>query len=190
LPKPGEADGVDYHFLDRQQMERDIDDGLFVEFGEYKGNLYGTANRSIKEIIELGYTCILNPHHQVFILMKLTHFLVILKSTRSVQALKTLRTAEFKPHVVYIKPPGFAVLRETRSAAYARSTFDENSSRGFTDDELAEMIRSGQRIELHYGHLFDDVIVNGDLSTAFEQLLVVARKLDAQSQWVPVSWVV
>ncbi|KAK4004399.1 hypothetical protein OUZ56_006134 [Daphnia magna] len=44
LPKPGEADGVDYHFLDRQQMERDIDDGLFVEFGEYKGNLYGTAN--------------------------------------------------------------------------------------------------------------------------------------------------
>ncbi|XP_045031006.1 MAGUK p55 subfamily member 7 isoform X5 [Daphnia magna] len=169
LPKPGEADGVDYHFLDRQQMERDIDDGLFVEFGEYKGNLYGTANRSIKEIIELGYTCILNPHHQ---------------------ALKTLRTGEFKPHVVYIKPPGFNVLRETRSAAYARSTFDENSSRGFTDDELAEMIRSGQRIELHYGHLFDDVIVNGDLSTAFEQLLVVARKLDTQAQWVPVSWVV
>jgi hypothetical protein len=110
------------------------------------------------------------------------------------QALKTLRTGEFKPHVVYIKPlcrpKGFAVLRETRSAAYARLTFDENSSRGFTDDELAEMIRSGQRIELHYGHLFDDVIVNGDLSTAFEQLLVVARKLDAQSQWVPVSWVV
>lgn len=65
-PKTGEADGVDYHFLDRQQMERDIDDGLFVEFGEYKGNLYGTANRSIKEIIELGYTCILNPHHQVW----------------------------------------------------------------------------------------------------------------------------
>ncbi len=105
------------------------------------------------------------------------------------QALKTLRRGKFKPHVVYIKPPGFAVLRETRSAAYARSTFDENSSRGFTDDEMAEMIRSGQRIELHCGHLFDDTIVNGDLSTAFE-LLVVARKLDTQSQGVPVSWVV
>lgn len=88
-------------------MERDIDDGLFVEFGEYKGNLYGTATRSIKEIVELGYTCILNPHHQ---------------------ALKTLRTAEFKPYVIYVKAPGLSVLRETRSAAYARSTFDENSS--------------------------------------------------------------
>jgi len=46
-------------------MDRDIEDGLFVEYGEYKGNLYGTATRSVKEIVELGYTCILNPHHQV-----------------------------------------------------------------------------------------------------------------------------
>ena len=101
-----------------------------------------------------------------------------------------MRTAEFKPHVVYIKAASLPVLRETRSAAYARSTFDENASRGFTDDELHEMIRSGQRIELHYGHYFDDIIINGDLSTSFEQLLAVARKLDAQPQWVPVSWVV
>lgn len=64
-PRAGEVDGIDYHFLDREQMERDIDDGLFIEFGEYKGNLYGTATRSVKEIMELGYTCILNPHHQV-----------------------------------------------------------------------------------------------------------------------------
>jgi len=169
LAKTGEADGVDYHFLERQQMERDIDDGLFVEFGEYKGNLYGTATRSVKEIVELGYTCILNPHHQ---------------------ALKTLRTGEFKPHVVYIKAPPLDVLKETRGAAYARSTFDENCSRGFTDDELQEMIRSGQRMEYHYGHYFDDVIVNGDLSVAFDQLLTVTRKLDTHPQWVPVCWVV
>ena len=128
----------------------DRDDGLFVEFGDYKGNLNRTANGSIKEIIELGNTCILNQ-----------------------QALKALRTAEFKQHVVYIKPPGFVVVRKTCSTAYARSTFDENL---FTDDELAEMTRSGQKI--HYGHLFDDV--NGDLSTAFEPPLAVARKLDTR----------
>lgn len=92
--------------------------------------------------------------------------------------------------MVYIKPPSFSALRETRSAAYARSTFDDSSSRGFTDHELQEMIRVGQRVELHYGHLFDDVIVNDDLSAAFDQLLAVARRLDAQPQWVPISWVV
>ena len=101
-----------------------------------------------------------------------------------------MRTTEFKPHVVYIKPPPLDVLKETRSAAYARSTFDENCSRGFTDDELQEMIRSGQRMEYHYGHYFDDVIINGDLSVAFDQLLTVTRKLDTHPQWVPVSWVV
>lgn len=52
------------------------------------------------------------------------------------------------------------------------------------------MIRSGQRMELHYGHLFDDVIVNADLSTAFEELLGITRKLEQQPYWVPVSWVV
>lgn len=62
--------------------------------------------------------------------------------------------------------------------------------RGFTDDELQEMIRSGQRMELHYGHWFDDVIVNADLSTAFEQLLTISRRLEEQPQWVPISWVV
>ena len=106
------------------------------------------------------------------------------------QALKTLRTSEFKPHVVYVKCPPFDELKETRSAAYARSTFDENNSRGFSDQELLAMVRSGQRIEYLHGHLFDDVIVNGDLSTAFERLLQVTRKLETQPQWVPVSWVV
>lgn len=43
-----------------------------------------------------------------------------------------LRTPQLKPYIVYIKPPEFDALKETRSAAYARSTFDENNSRGFT----------------------------------------------------------
>lgn len=92
--------------------------------------------------------------------------------------------------MVYIKPPPFSELKESRSAAYARSTFDENSSRGFTDEELLEMIRSSQRIEYHHGHYFDDIIVNGDLSLAFEQLLAVTRKVETQPLWVPISWVV
>lgn len=43
-----------------------------------------------------------------------------------------LRTAQLKPYIVFIKPPSFDALKETRSAAYARSTFDENNSRGFS----------------------------------------------------------
>lgn len=43
-----------------------------------------------------------------------------------------LRTPQLKPYIIYIKPPTFDVMKETRAVAYARSTFDENNSRGFT----------------------------------------------------------
>jgi MAGUK p55 subfamily member 3/7 len=92
-------------------MEEDVAAGKFLEHGEYKGNLYGTSADSVKSLINAGYVCILNPHYQ---------------------ALKMLRTVEIKPYVVYVKPPPFNVLKETRHEAYARSTFDEANSRGFT----------------------------------------------------------
>ena len=43
-----------------------------------------------------------------------------------------LRTPELKPYIIYIKAPPFERLKETRHRAYARSTFDETSSRSFT----------------------------------------------------------
>lgn len=48
------------------------------------------------------------------------------------QALKMLRTPQLKPYIIYIKPPLFDELKESRQAAHARSTFDETNSRGFT----------------------------------------------------------
>jgi hypothetical protein len=43
-----------------------------------------------------------------------------------------LRIPQLKPYIIYIKPPPFDILKETRNESYARSTFDENNSRGFT----------------------------------------------------------
>jgi len=46
-------------------MEEEIEAGKFIEFGEYKGNLYGTSAESVKSLVNAGYVCILNPHYQV-----------------------------------------------------------------------------------------------------------------------------
>ncbi|CAG0895473.1 unnamed protein product [Cyprideis torosa] len=170
--KPHETQGKEYHFVTREEMEEDVLSGKFVEFGEYKGNLYGTTAASIKDVINSGFVCVLNPHYQV----------------RN-SALKMLRTPDIKPFVVLIKPPSFERLKETRQAAFARSTFDDNTSRGFTDEEFYEMIRSAERMEFHYGHLFDTQIVNEDLSTAFEELLATVHMVLTEPLWVPVSWV-
>ena len=46
-PRPGEEDGVDYHFLSRQDFEQLVDSGGFAEWAEVHGSLYGTPLKSL-----------------------------------------------------------------------------------------------------------------------------------------------
>jgi guanylate kinase len=59
-PRPGEVDGVDYHFVKRSEFERMISDGEFVEHAEYGGNLYGTPIASIEAAREDGKVVVLD----------------------------------------------------------------------------------------------------------------------------------
>ena len=46
-----EVDGREYYFVpSREQMERDIQNYLFIEAGEYGGNLYGTSVSAVREV--------------------------------------------------------------------------------------------------------------------------------------------
>ncbi len=54
-PRPGERDGVDYHFVDRETFETVVAAGGFVEWAEYAGNLYGTARSTIEQARERGH---------------------------------------------------------------------------------------------------------------------------------------
>ncbi|XP_038107911.1 MAGUK p55 subfamily member 7 isoform X5 [Culex quinquefasciatus] len=167
--RPGEVAGREYLFVTREKMEADIAAGKFIEYGEYKGHLYGTSGESVKSIVNAGCVCVLSPHYQ---------------------ALKTLRTAQLKPYIVHIRPPAtFESLKQTRTKARAKSTFDETNSRGFTDDEFQEMIKSDERINFLYGHFCDDEILNGDLTEAFEKLVELAAKSESEPLWAPTSWV-
>jgi len=46
-PRPGEEDGVDYHFLPAEDFERRLQAGEFIEHAEYAGNRYGTLRSEI-----------------------------------------------------------------------------------------------------------------------------------------------
>lgn len=50
------------------------------------------------------------------------------------------------------------------------------------------MIKSAQIMESQYGHLFDKIIVNDDLTVAFNELKTTFDKLETETHWVPVSW--
>lgn len=58
-PRPGEIDGVNYHFVTREEFEKHIENGDFVEHAEYVGNRYGTLYSEIKGKTDEGINVIL-----------------------------------------------------------------------------------------------------------------------------------
>ncbi len=59
-PRPGERDGVDYHFVDADTFKGMIEGREFVEWATYGGNLYGTPIASIEDARTSGGVVILD----------------------------------------------------------------------------------------------------------------------------------
>ncbi len=58
-PRPGEVDGREYHFVDRQTFEQMIARGELLEWAEVFGDYYGTPARQVREALDAGKTVIL-----------------------------------------------------------------------------------------------------------------------------------
>ena len=58
-PRPGEKNGVDYSFVTREEFEKLIAQGEFLEHASYDGNLYGTSKRRVEELRAAGQDVIL-----------------------------------------------------------------------------------------------------------------------------------
>lgn len=66
-PRPGEQDGVQYHFVAREEMERAISVGEFLEHAEVHGNLYGTSVAAVTKVKGQGKTAIVEIDVQVYL---------------------------------------------------------------------------------------------------------------------------
>lgn len=58
-PRPGEVDGVNYHYLTREDFEARIARGDLLEYTEYCGNYYGTLKSETEAVLESGRNLIL-----------------------------------------------------------------------------------------------------------------------------------
>ena len=63
-PREGEKDGINYHFLTREDFEQRIADGKFIEYAEYCQNLYGTLSSEVDGRLEQGLNVILEIEPQ------------------------------------------------------------------------------------------------------------------------------
>jgi guanylate kinase len=58
--RPGERDGIDYHFLSRDEFIRRREKGEFLEWATYGGELYGTLKSEIEGIFARGRHAVLD----------------------------------------------------------------------------------------------------------------------------------
>jgi guanylate kinase len=58
-PRPGEVDGVAYHFLAPEEFGELVDAGGFLEWAEFAGNRYGTPWTSVEQPLADGRTVVL-----------------------------------------------------------------------------------------------------------------------------------
>jgi guanylate kinase len=89
-PRPGEHDGVDYHFLTAEQFERHVAAGDFVEHADYSGNRYGTLRPELERRLRAGTPVVLEIE---------------------VQGARQVRDAMPEAVTVFIKPPSTEALR-------------------------------------------------------------------------------
>ncbi|KXZ43907.1 hypothetical protein GPECTOR_78g95 [Gonium pectorale] len=59
-PRPGELNGVHYHFTDRSSMEADVAAGLFLEHADVHGNMYGTSLAAVAAVGQSGRVAVLD----------------------------------------------------------------------------------------------------------------------------------
>lgn len=59
-PRPGEVDGVHYHFMDVDTFRQRISENAFLEYAEYVGNFYGTPKKYVDEAMNAGRDVILD----------------------------------------------------------------------------------------------------------------------------------
>jgi guanylate kinase len=89
-PRPGEHDGVDYHFMTPEEFDRHLEAGNFVEHATYSGSRYGTLRSELERRLVRGTPVVLEIE---------------------VQGARQVRSAMPDAVAVFIAPPSADALR-------------------------------------------------------------------------------
>lgn len=145
-PRPGEVNGKDYYFVTREEMLKAIGDNEFVEHAEFSGNLYGTSKKVIRDIGSSGRICILDI---------------------DTQGVRSVKKTDLNPVYVFVKTSDYETLK---SRLVGRGTETEGSV--------------SRRLEIAKGELecaeepglFDHILINDDIETAYKELKSLLMK--------------
>ena len=146
-PRPGEVDGVHYHFLEEADFVRRIEAGEFLEHAQVFQHRYGTLKSEVLGQVEAG--------RDVFLDIDVQGAMQIRKAAEADPLLR--RVADF----ILIVPPSLAVL-EARLRGRASDSAEQIALR-----------LAAARHELSFWKEYDFLVVNDDLDTAAAEMLAV-----------------
>ncbi|XP_075710868.1 guanylate kinase-like [Rhinoderma darwinii] len=87
-PRSGETNGKDYHFVPREEMQRGIANGEFIENAVFSGNMYGTSKAAVQARNQI---CILDI---------------------DMQGVKSIKKTDLNPLYISIQPPSVQILEK------------------------------------------------------------------------------
>ncbi len=90
-PREGEIEGVDYYFVDEKRFREMIQREEFAEWAMVHGNLYGTAKKTLNDLMERNIDVLLDI---------------------DVQGAKQIKALYPEAVLVFIMPPSFEELKE------------------------------------------------------------------------------
>lgn len=148
-PRGSEQDGREYHFTTREEFQRMIDAGMFLEWAEVFGNLYGTAKASLEEARLAGHDLLLDI---------------------DVQGAAQVRSRLAEAVGIFVMPPNPKVLR-TRLRNRSRAEGVVN------DEEVFRRLREASK-EIENYREYSYILVNDILDRAVAQLeaIVLAER--------------
>lgn len=113
--RPGEVDGINYHFVSRDVFESMLEAGDFLEHAQVFGNLYGTSQKWVLETLQAGIDVILEIDWQ------------------GAQQVRRLIPETVS---LFILPPSLACLRQRLTS---RGQDDDNVINGRMAEAMSEM---------------------------------------------------
>ena len=145
-PRPGEQDGVHYHFTTIPKMQQAINEGKFLEYAQVHGNYYGTSVQAVQDVQSKGRVCILDI---------------------DVQGVRNVKKSNLKPVYIFIAPPS---MEELERRLRGRGTEKEEDIQKRLQN-AAEELKYGQQA----GN-FDAVFINADLKATFADMAESFKK--------------
>lgn len=116
-PRPGEVDGREYHFIDRDDFERRIKSGDVLEWAEYGGNLYGTLRAEVVPVLTGGRNVLLDIENE---------------------GAKQIRSSYPEAVLIFVRPPDIAELERRLRGRGDTSERDIERRLSVASDQMLE----------------------------------------------------